>query len=86
MKPTVALGHSGGWRGYLAKERGRPYDDTNILCAMCLHPIGYYAGSWAGAMCPTDDVLAHLMLMRGDEKMFWRRANQHAAYLPEAGL
>ena len=42
--------------------------------------------SWAGAMCPTDDVLAHLMLMRGDEAMFWRRANQHAAIDPLAGL
>jgi hypothetical protein len=37
-------------------------------------------------MCPTDDVIAHLMLMRGDEAMFWRRCNQHAAHLPEAGL
>lgn len=40
----------------------------------------------AGAMCPTDDVIAHLSLMRGDEKMFWRRCNQHPAYRPEAGL
>lgn len=59
---------------------------SKILCALCMHPIGYYAGSWAGAMCPTDDVIAHLMLMRGDEPMLWRRANQHPAYRPEAGL
>jgi hypothetical protein len=59
---------------------------VKILCAMCLHPIGYYEGCWAGAMCPTDDVIAHLMLMRGDEPMFWRRANQHPAYRPEAAL
>src|SRR3990167_3717842 len=57
-----------------------------ILCAMCMHPIGYYAGSWAGAMCPTDDVIAHLMLMRGDEHMFWRRCNQHPPTRQEAGL
>ena len=56
------------------------------LCALCLHPIGYYEGTWSGAMCPTDDVVAHLMLARGDEAMFWRRANQIPAYLPNAGM
>ena len=72
LKPTIAL---------TLKEQ-----KTRILAALCLHPIAYYEGTWAGAMCPTDDVVAHLMLMRGDEKLFWRRANQHAAYRPEAGL
>lgn len=57
-----------------------------IRCALCMHPIAYYRGSWAGAMCPTDDVIAALMLMRGDEPMFWKRSNQHPAYRPEAGL
>ncbi len=61
-------------------------DRTRILCALCLHPIAYYSGSWAGVMTPTDDVLAHLMLCRGDEKMFWRRANQHASWRAAAGL
>lgn len=72
LRPTVALSLKG--------------DKVRILCVLCLHPIGYYSGSWAGAMCPTDDVIAHLMLMRGDEPMLWRRANQHAPYRPEAGL
>lgn len=72
LRPTLALsGRTGTMR---------------ILCALCLHPIAYYEGSWAGAMCPTDDVIAHLALMRGDEKMFWRRANQHPAYRREAGI
>ena len=70
LRPTVAISPS----------------STKILCTLCLHPIGYYAESWAGAMCPTDDVVAHLMLMRADEPMFWRRANQHAPWRPEAGL
>jgi hypothetical protein len=56
------------------------------IAALCMYPIGYYEGSWAGAMCPTDDVVAHLMLMRGDEHMFWRRANQHPVWVPQAGL
>lgn len=72
LKPTVAL-----------RAQKEP---VRILCALCLHPIAHYEGSWAGAMCPTDDVIAHLSLMRGDEAMFWRRANQHPAHRPEAGL
>lgn len=72
LKPTVALSSRTG--------------KLKIIAVLCLHPIAYYEGSWAGAMCPTDDVVAHLMLMRGDEAMFWRRANQHPAYRPEAGL
>jgi len=72
LRPTVAMsGRSGEMR---------------ILCTLCLHPIAYYAGTWAGAMAPTDDVVAHLMLMRGDEPMFWRRSSQHPPHRPEAGL
>lgn len=54
--------------------------------ALCLHPLAYYDGTFAGGMVPTDDVIAHLMLMRGDEHLFWRRANQHPIDRPEAGL
>ena len=59
---------------------------TKILCCLCMHPIGYYEDSWGGAMCPTDDVIAHLMLMRADEPMLWRRSNQHSPWRPEAGI
>ncbi len=70
LKPTIAMsGRSGQMR---------------ILASLCLHPIAFYAESYAGAMCPTDDVIAHLMLMRGDEAMFWKRANQHPASSPLA--
>lgn len=72
LKPTVAMSSR--------------TEDMRILAALCMHPIAYYAGSWAGAMCPTDDVIAHLALMRGDEHMFWKRCNQHPPYRPEAGL
>lgn len=75
LKPTIAC------------APGRdPSDSMRILAALCMHPIAYYADSWAGAMCPTDDVIAHLSLMRADEHMFWKRSNQHAPYRPEAGL
>lgn len=72
LKPTVALNMKG--------------ECVKIMCALCMHPIAHYDQSWAGAMCPTDDVIAHLMLMRGDEHMYWRRCNQHPPYRPEAGL
>lgn len=77
LKPTVAAA-----RG----DHNLPGQSMKILAALCMHPIAYYQGSWAGAMCPTDDVIAHLMLMRADEHMFWKRSNQHPPYRPEAGL
>lgn len=74
LRPTVAIG-----------KNKRP-NETKILAALCMHPIAYYQGSWAGAMCPTDDVIAALSMMRGDEHMFWKRCTQHPAWLPNAGL
>jgi hypothetical protein len=75
-------------------RRGRPtivyreIEEESIypLCALCLHPIGYYADSWAGVMCPTDEVIAHLLMMRGSEEKFWANANQHPLDHPAAGL
>jgi len=59
---------------------------SNVLCALCLHPIGYYGDTWAGVMCPTDEVIAHLLMMRGSEDKFWANANQHPLDRPAAGL
>ena len=56
------------------------------LCALCLHPIGYYGDTWAGVMCPTDEVIAHLLMMRGSEEKFWANANQHSIDHPSAGV
>lgn len=74
-------------------RKGRPtialrQDDEggSVLCALCLHPIGYYANTWAGVMCPTDEVIAHLLMMRGSEEKFWANANQHPPDHPFAGL
>lgn len=74
LRPTVAL------------AAGRKNEGMRIICTLCMHPIAYYADSWAGAMVPTDDVIAHLMLMRTDERKFWARSVQHAAYEPESGI
>lgn len=77
LRPTVAM----------SPRHADPEDDNmRCLAVLCLHPVGYYADTWAGCMTPTDDVVAHLMLMRGDEAGFWRQANQHPSWSPEAGL
>lgn len=73
LRPTLAI-------------KAGPDGDLRILCGLCLHPIGYYAGTWGGAMCPTDDVIAHLCLMRGDEPKFWANSNQHEANHPACGV
>ena len=83
-RPTIVLTPRGGAREYFY-----PDDDDHgmrILVCLCLHPLAYYANTFAGAMVPTDDVIAHLMLMRGDERLFWRRANHHHPLEPESGL
>lgn len=62
-------------------------DNTpRVMCTLCLHPIGYYENSWAGVMTPTDEVVAHLTLMRHDEHLFWRRANQHHPIARQSGI
>lgn len=72
LRPTVALSSRGA--------------EMRILACLCMHPIAYYEGTFAGGMCPTDDIIAHLMLMRGDERLFWARSNQHPPGSPLAGL
>lgn len=79
LRPTVALTPRRPW------WRGRS-ENMHVLAVLCMHPIGYYDKSWAGCMVPSDDVIAHLLSMRSDEAYFWRKANQHDAASPEAGL
>lgn len=73
LRPTIAMSARNG-------------EEMQVIATLCMHPIGYYEDSWAGAMCPTDDVVAHLTLMRGDEHMFWKRCNQHHASAAESGI
>jgi len=61
--PTIAIRHA---------EDGT----LRVLAKLCGHPIGYYEGTFAGAMVPTDDVIAALLCMRGDEVFLWRKCNQ----------
>jgi len=72
-RPTLALS-------------SRPDGIMRVLAALCLHPIGYFSGTFAGVMVPTDCVIAHLMMMRADEHKFWGKANAHDPGEPTAGL
>ena len=74
LRPTIAV----------ADTVDKKY--KRILCTLCGHPLGYYKHSWAGALCPTDDVISHLLMMRADEHFYWRSMNQHAPWAPESGL
>lgn len=76
LRPTIAL-----------SPRGRNGQEMMLCIAvLCLHPIGYYDRTWAGCMVPSDDVIAHLTMCRGDEAHFWGKANKHPAHVPQAGL
>lgn len=76
LRPTVVM-----------TPRNRRGDDVmRVLAVLCLHPIGYYERSWGGCMVPTDDVIAHLTMMRGTEAYYWSKANAHESAAPEAGL
>jgi len=83
LRPTIAM--TPRWR-MLGPDSRRPPDSMRCLAVLCLHPIGYYSRSWAGCLCPSDDVIAHLTWMRGDEAGYWAAANAHDPASPEAGL
>lgn len=59
---------------------------TRFLAALCLHPLGYYADSFAGILVPTDEVIAHLLMIRADERRYWAKAGQHRPPDPRAGI
>lgn len=77
LRPTVATAPLRRWI---------PDAPLVALATLCLHPVAYYVQSYAGAMVPTDDVIAHLLFMRGDEHGFWKNANQHHPREDEAGI
>jgi hypothetical protein len=63
-----------------------PKAERRYLGALCLHPIGYFHDSWAGAMCPTDEAIAHILMIRSDEHLFWKRAVVHDPLDPRGDL
>ena len=81
LRPTIAMSPRPS-----EAMRKRGSESMRCLCTLCMHPIGYYNGTWAGCMVPTDDVIAHLSFMRADEARYWGVANQHPPSAPESGL
>jgi hypothetical protein len=65
---------------------GQHGEDGKVLCALCLHPMGYYQGTHVGLMIPTDEVIAHLLLMRADERKFWAKSGQWRAEDTRSGI
>ena len=61
-------------------------NQRTFLAALCMHPLAYYKDTFAGSYPPTDEVVAHLLLMRADEHEYWKRANQHSIEDPLSGI
>lgn len=80
LRPTLVLSPRWAWWHKTQPESMR------CLAVLCMHPVGYYSRSWGGCMVPSDDVIAHLSMMRADEAYYWRMANAHDPASPEAGL
>lgn len=65
-KPTIVI------------RKGNKHENGfKILCCLCLHVSSYYCNSWLGTMPPTDDVVAHLLMMRACEEKYWAKSNQY---------
>jgi len=62
------------------------YEAGKILACLCIHPYGYFEFTHAGVMCPTDEVIGQLLLMRASEKKFWAKAGQWSPSDPRSGL
>jgi hypothetical protein len=66
---------------------GKQYEGIGkVLAALCLHPMGYYQGTHVGLMTPTDEVIAHLLMMRADERKFWAKSGQWCASDTRSGI
>lgn len=61
-------------------------DEGIFLCALCLHPLGYYTRTWAGVLPASDELLSHLLFIRADEYGFWKKANHIPSQETEAGI
>lgn len=65
---------------------GQPGETRRFLAALCSHPLAWYQGTHVGSYPPSDEVLAHLLMMRADEHRYWRECNQHGLTEINAGI
>ena len=71
--PVIALSYHG-------------YPEGRIIACLCLHPYGYFEGTHAGVMTPTDEVISQVLLMRANEKKFWGKSGQWSVKDPRSGM
>lgn len=57
-------------------------EHVKFVGGLCAHIEATAQGMFAGSHCQTDDVIAHLLLLRSNETAFWEQANFH---LPISG-
>lgn len=76
-RPTLVL----SFHGEEAKEAG-----GRVIAALCMHAMGFYQFSHVGVCCPSDEVIAQLLYMRGDEHGFWKKSGQWKASDPRSGI
>lgn len=53
---------------------------------LCMHAGVYTIGTFAGGMCPTDDVITHLLMMRTDEENYIASCTLHKFDEPQSGV
>lgn len=53
---------------------------------LCMHAGAYTEGTFAGGLCPTDDVIAHLLMMRTNEAHYLENCNVHQFEAPQSGV
>lgn len=70
----------------IGKQIEEDKKELKFLAALCIHPMGYYSGTFAGVMAPSDELIANLNLLRADEHGFWKRSNQHPMHDPRSGV
>ncbi len=76
-RPTIAFRETKGKEGLRYEE---------FVGSYCLHSLGYYYGTFAGVMAPSDEMLAHLLMIRADEIDFLKEANKHGLEDPLGGV
>lgn len=76
--PTIATSYRPGTK--------KGYSEGRVIACLCLHPMGYYQGSYCGLMCPTDEVICQLLMMRADERRYWGKCGQWSPSDPRSGI
>jgi hypothetical protein len=89
--PTIAATAHGNGKLECRQELGMDNEEQadgglRVLACLCLHPMGYFAYTHCGLLCPTDEVICALLMMRADEWKFWQSSGQWSASDTRSGI